>query len=423
VPHELILNEGEESWPTIDLAYWRDHYDPVKPNNVFRLRERSSSSAFGTSTLESAKEICEVPVGLISAKCKGSKGGTKVFQFQSGMKPGKNTQTPVHENPTNNYQVWVNQYYLWYHRLYPKKNTPRQTVVEKAQAHWNSSSDITELLEGLIEETPEDLPPLVKQTNISQFFHTSTITAVNNLGGSNISNDSPPVSSEEDSSQSDHLESMVDPPPIANKWWPNTVQTTSDSLYPPTMDVYDVYRRGPHKFLLWLLGEDSSDRDVNSLGLKLNSLPLTMYSNAYFNTLIKLWYQCDFPALENNFKNQIRQRRMKKRSRTAASVHNETLERAMFKHAVLDVIDTISEEKSTDIWIEPFQTSANRYLPFFQEVIKVMKKSIHNSRRRVLHGNNPAPKWSILIHNDSSLSWDGVLGDLVGAAEIGNKPA
>ena len=161
--------------------------------------------------------------------------------------------------------------------MYPKKNTPRQTVVEKAQALWNSSSDITELLEGLIEETPEDLPPLVKQTNISEFFQ--NITAVNNLGGSNISNDSQPeetLTTEEESSQSDPRESLEGPPPIANKRWPNTVQTTSDSLYPPTMEIYDVYRRGPHKFLLWLLGEDSSDRDVNSLGVKLNSLPLTM---------------------------------------------------------------------------------------------------------------------------------------------------
>ena len=417
MPNELIINEGEESWPTIDLAYCRDHYDSVKPNNLFRQRERSSSP-FGTSTLESAKEICEVPVDLLSAK-----GGTNVFQFRSGMKPGKNTQTPVHENPTNNYQVWVNQYFLWYQRLHPKKNTLRQTVIEKAQAHWNSSSDITELMERLIEETPVDLPPLVKQTNISEFF-SSTITAVNNLGGSNISNDPPSegrVATEEDSSPSDSSESMVRPP-IPTKRWPNTVQTTSDSLYPPTVDIYDVFRRDPQNLLVWLLGLDSiDDRDVSSLGLKLSTLPLTMYSNVHFNTLLKLWYQCDFPALENRF-NNYRQRKIKKRSKLAASVNDETLERAKFKHSVLGAIDIISADNRTGEWIEPFQNSVNRYLPFFREVIRKMKKSVLNSARKVLHGNNPTPKWSILIHNDSLLSWDGVLGDLVRAAEIDDKP-
>jgi hypothetical protein len=177
---------------------------------------------------------------------------------------------------------------------------------------------------------------------------------------------------------------------------------------------------------MWLLGGDNvmysiDDRDVHSLAKKLNTLPLTMYTNVHFNKLLKLWYQCDFPALESRILNH-RQRRMKKTSRVAFSVRNENLERAKFKFTVQETINIINDDKRTDEWVQPFQDSAETYLIAFQDAVNRMKKSVQNSKQRVPLGNNPTPKWSILIHNDSSLSWDGVLIHLAQSAEINDKP-
>ena len=112
------------------------------------------------------------------------------------------------------------------------------------------------------------------------------------------------------------------------------------------------------------------------------------------------WTSVNFKELEAQCRGQ-RTRKLRK-GQTKDAIDNERKSRRVFGEFIEEILH--SQETLTTNWIRQLDQEAGKYLKHLTEVLKLMKKSIHNTAAGA-PGIPPTPSCRLLVLNSVEVTW------------------
>jgi hypothetical protein len=339
---------------------------------------------------------------------------------------------PIYAQPTNNYQLWINQYICWYRGVFPKKQDSNKKLTALANGLWtDASGDVGQLMHLLHLQNPQGLQQVQpvgtsKQKRLGAYYevipraptrtHTLTFQSTSATALRNKDEDFDPSITP----PSDHSDSPGKPEPKTggDKVVPKCVPNAAGCMQGFKVDK-DYYREYTDKleftsdrFLDWLLADDFA----HTMVAKTKSYTYRLFS---FAEVVTQWTKEQFVKLLLQY--DAGRIRKKKSSKGLTLVRKEVAARAEFKYKVLEIF---TKPEADEDWMEQLQTASEEYLHHLTKAIPVMKKSIAGRRAHrnsVFPVDNVKKTYSINIKNNSHVLWAEVLSDLHQKSEYPNK--
>ena len=339
---------------------------------------------------------------------------------------------PIYEQPTNNFQFWVNQYVCWFRSVFPNRQQTKQQLTKFASDLWNDADgNLARLIDLLYQQSPKTLPrdqPKVvwsTQKRLGSYFN-PVVKDQSQCPVVQLNSDSFQGSRDGDSQDdtSTNVDNLSPSKPACKTGGdsvvPKFIHNTAEVMPPIKVgsgyyDEYTAQYEFPSdRFLEWLLEADFNP----SMPTKTKN---KSYKNYSFALVVSLWTKSDFvDTLIQYAKPRIR---AEKKGKTKKAAREEVASRAVFKLAVLTAFDDAADNPSGS-WFEDLQKAAETYWVKLSTVIPLMKKSNYgrtehmNKQFRI---NNLQKTVRIQINNDSDVVWSDVLSHLFQLSESSDK--
>jgi hypothetical protein len=267
---------------------------------------------------------------------------------------------PIYAQPTNNYQLWVNQYICWYRGVFPKKQDSNKKLTALANGLWtDASGDVGQLMHLLHLQNPQGLQQVQpvgtsKQKRLGAYYevipraptrtHTLTFQSTSATALRNKDEDFDPSITP----PSDHSDSPGKPEPKTggDKVVPKCVPNAAGCMQGFKVDK-DYYREYTDKleftsdrFLDWLLADDFA----HTMVAKTKSYTYRLFS---FAEVVTQWTKEQFVKLLLQY--DAGRIRKKKSSKGLTLVRKEVAARAEFKYKVLEIF---TKPEADEDWME-----------------------------------------------------------------------